>query len=60
MSSTKFDNLMGPKVPKLSNGAMVNLLKVVDLDPRDQAELIKRGYGNVLRNTTAQVRVNNS
>jgi hypothetical protein len=53
MDHTKFDNLMGPKVPKLSNGVMVNLLKVVDLDPRDQAELIKRGYGDVLRNTTA-------
>lgn len=46
---------MGLKVPHLKHGVM-NLLKVVDLGPDDQIELMKMGYGDLLRNPTAQMR----
>ena len=49
MQTRKFDNLMGLKVPHLKHGVM-NLLKVVDLSKEDQHELIKMGYGDLLRN----------
>ena len=49
MQVRRFDNLMGLKVPHLKHGVM-NLLKVVDLSPEDQIELIKMGYGDILRN----------
>ena len=52
MQTRKFDNLMGLKVPHLKHGVM-NLLKVVDLSTEDQIELIKMGYGDLLRNPTA-------
>ena len=55
MQTRRFDNLMGLKVPHLKHGVM-NLLKVVDLAPEDQVELIKMGYGDILRNPTAQMR----
>ena len=48
MQTRRFDNLMGLKVPHLKHGVM-NLLKVVDLSPEDQIELMKMGYGDLLR-----------
>ena len=55
MQTRRFDNLMGLKVPHLKHGVM-NLLKVVDLSPEDQLELINMGYGDILRNPSAQMR----
>jgi len=55
MQTRRFDNLMGVKVPHLKHGVM-NLLKVVDLSPDDQIELIRMGYGDILRNPSAQMR----
>ena len=55
MQVRRFDNLMGLKVPHLKHGVM-NLLKVVDLSPEDQIELIKMGYGDILRNPSVQTR----
>lgn len=55
MQTRRFDNLMGLKVPHLKHGVM-NLLKVVDLSQEDQIELMKMGYGDLLRNPTAQTR----
>lgn len=39
---------MGPKVPHLKSGVM-NLLKVVDIPQEDQAQLIKMGFGDLLK-----------
>jgi len=55
MQTRRFDNLMGLKVPHLKHGVM-NLLKVVDLSQDDQIELMKMGYGDLLRNPSAQIR----
>jgi hypothetical protein len=52
MQTRRFDNLMGLKIPHLKHGVM-NLLKVVDLSKEDQIELMKMGYGDILRNPTA-------
>ena len=55
MRTQTFDNMMGPKVPHLKSG-MLNLLKVVDLPPQDKAELIKMGYGELLKDPMSQAR----
>ena len=38
---------MGNKVPFVKTGVM-NLLKVIDLPPEDQATLVKMGFGDIL------------
>ena len=38
---------MGNKVPFVKSGVM-NLLKVIDLPPEDQATLVKMGFGDIL------------
>ena len=48
LQTKQFDNLMGPKVPHLKHGVM-NLLKVIDIPQDQQIELIKLGYGDLLR-----------
>jgi len=39
---------MGPKVPFLTSGVM-NLLKVSDISQQDQAEFMKMGLGDLLK-----------
>jgi len=54
MQERRFDNLMGLKVPHLKQGVM-NLLSVVDLPYEDRVELMKIGYGDILRNPTVAI-----
>ena len=59
MTTQQLDNLAGPKVPRLQGGVM-NLLKVIDLPVEDQIQLIKLGYGEVLKDPVAHMKTDSA
>jgi hypothetical protein len=55
MTSTRYDDLLAPKVPYVGFHK-VNLLKTTDLPQSDQVNFIKNGLGEALKHPSAQIK----
>lgn len=49
IQTRSYESIIGGKAPHFKQGVL-NLLKVADLDRDDRAELIRRGFGDMLQN----------